>query len=184
MVLRVPLFDGRASFYRERSILELKRAVEIEREDISERIKREILRAPYDWEALTSAHKEAESFDSWAQENLDLSRSNYELELAFDLGYAMSTKTEAERRLMEARFRIILFLMRLYDLLGMDPMRVFKEKDSLLYGEGGGDMRVIVLLFVILTLSFAQEIEVQAIVKGKVLKVYVSEGQKVRRDSS
>ncbi len=128
LVLRLPLFDGRASFYRERSILELKRAVEVEREDIYERIKREILRAPYDWEALTSAYKEAESFDNWAQENLDLSRSNYELELAFDLGYAMSTKTEAERRLMKAKFNIILFLMRLYDLLGMDPMKVFKEK--------------------------------------------------------
>ncbi len=126
IVLRIPLFDGRASFFRERSFLDLKRAVEVERKDIEERVKRDILRAPYVWEELYARYQDAVAYDNWAQENLDLSRSNYELELAFDLGYAMSTKTEAERRVMEARFNIILFLMRLYDLLGEDPMRVFE----------------------------------------------------------
>ncbi len=128
IVLRIPLFDGRASFFRERSFLDLKRAVEVERKDIEERVKRDILRAPYVWEELYARYQDAVAYDNWAQENLDLSRSNYELELAFDLGYAMSTKTEAERRVMEARFNIILFLMRLYDLLGEDPMRVFEGK--------------------------------------------------------
>ncbi len=42
-------------------------------------------------------------------------------------------------------------------------------------------MRAIILLLVILTFSFAQEIEVQAIVKGKVLKVHVREGQRVKK---
>jgi len=31
VVLRVPLFDGRTSFYREKTFLDLKRAVEVER---------------------------------------------------------------------------------------------------------------------------------------------------------
>jgi outer membrane protein TolC len=126
VVLRVPLFDGKASFYRERSFLDLKRAIEVEKKEVSERIREEILRAPYEWEELYAEYEDAITFDRWAQENLDLSRSNYELELAFDLGYAMSTKTEAERRLMEAKFKIIVFLMKLYDLIGEDPMKVFE----------------------------------------------------------
>jgi len=128
LVLRVPLFDGRTSFYREKSFLDLKRAVEVERKDVEERVKRDILKAPYVWEELYAEYQDAVAYDNWAQENLDLSRSNYELELAFDLGYAMSTKTEAEMKLMEARFNIILFLMRLYDLIGEDPMKVFEGK--------------------------------------------------------
>ncbi|RLJ70525.1 outer membrane protein TolC [Hydrogenivirga caldilitoris] len=128
VVLRIPLFDGRSSFFRERSFLDLKRAVEVERKDVEESIKRDILKAPYLWEELYAKYQDAVTYDRWAQENLDLSRSNYELELAFDLGYAMSTKTEAERRVMQAKFEMILFLMRLYDLLGEDPMKVFEEK--------------------------------------------------------
>ncbi|MDQ7037763.1 MAG: TolC family protein [Aquificota bacterium] len=125
LVLRVPLFDGRTSFYREKSFLDLKRAVEIEKRDITERLRERTLTLPYEWEELVAEYQDAVAFDRWAQENLDLSRSNYELELAFDLGYAMSTKTEAERRVMEAKFRIILFLMRVYDLMGEDPMKAF-----------------------------------------------------------
>ncbi len=128
VVLRIPLFDGRASFYRERSFLDIKRSAEVEREDIEERIKRDILSALYEWEELVAEYQDAIAYDRWAQENLDLSRSNYELELAFDFGYAMSTKTEAERRVMEAKFNIILFLMRVYDLLGRDPMLLLKEE--------------------------------------------------------
>lgn len=127
LILRVPIFDGKASFFREKSFLDLKRAVEIEREDIKEKVKRDILKAPYVWDELMGRYQKALSFDRWAQENLDLSRSNYELELAFDLGYAMSTKTQAERDIMEAKFRIILFLMRLYTLVGMDPLEVLKR---------------------------------------------------------
>ncbi|WP_457600904.1 TolC family protein [Hydrogenivirga sp.] len=128
VVLRVPLFDGRTSFYRERSFLDLKRAVEVERKDIEERVRRDILKAPYVWDELVAEYQNALSYDEWAQENLDLSRSNYELELAFDLGYAMSTKTQAEMKVMEAKFRIILYLMRLYNLLGKDPMEVLERK--------------------------------------------------------
>ncbi len=127
ILLRVPLFDGRASFYRERSFLELKRSVEIEKRDVEETVKRNILKSPYDWEELLAKYRDAVTFDNWAQENLDLSRSNYELELAFDLGYAMSTKTEGERRVMEAKFEILLFLMRTFNLIGEDPMKVFEE---------------------------------------------------------
>ncbi|HIQ31003.1 MAG TPA: hypothetical protein EYH49_02405, partial [Aquifex aeolicus] len=47
LVLRVPLFDGRTSSLRELSFLDLKRAVEIEARDIEERLKRDILSAPY-----------------------------------------------------------------------------------------------------------------------------------------
>ena len=128
VVLRVPLFDGRTSFYREKSFLDLKRAVEVERRDIEESVKRDILKAPYVWDELVARYEDALAYDLWAQENLDLSRSNYELELAFDLGYAMSTKTEAERRLMSAKFEIILYLMRLYNLMGIDPIKVLEEE--------------------------------------------------------
>ncbi len=127
ILLRVPLFDGRASFYRVKSFLDRRRAVEIEKKDIEESLKRDFLKAPYDWDELVGKYEDAVTFDNWAQENLDLSRSNYELELAFDLGYAMSTKTEAERRVMEAKFNIILYLMRLYAKMGKDPMEVFKK---------------------------------------------------------
>ena len=123
IILRVPLFDGGSSSLRYKSFIDLKRAVEIERKDIHESLKRIALQAPYEWEQLLARYQSAVAFDEWAQENLDLSRSNYELELAFDLGYAMSTKTESERQVMEAKFEIILFLMRLYNLMGMDPLR-------------------------------------------------------------
>ena len=128
LLLRIPLFDGKTSFYREKSFLDLKRAVEVERKDIIERIKSEILKAPYVWEELMASYRDALTFDNWAQENLDLSRSNYELELAFDLGYAMSTKTEAERKVMESKFNIILYLMRLFDLVGEDPAKALNGK--------------------------------------------------------
>ena len=127
LVLRVPLFDGRTSFYREKSFLDLKRSVEVEREDIVERLKETAYTLPYEWEEIVAEYQDAVAFDRWAQENLDLSRSNYELELAFDLGYAMSTKTEAERKVMEAKFRVILFLMRIYNLMGEDPMKAFSK---------------------------------------------------------
>ena len=128
LLLRIPLFDGKTSFYREKSFLDLKRAVEVERKDIIERLKSEILKAPYVWEELMASYRDALTFDNWAQENLDLSRSNYELELAFDLGYAMSTKTEAERKVMESKFNIILYLMRLFDLVGEDPAKALNGK--------------------------------------------------------
>ena len=123
IILRVPLFDGGSSSLRYKSFIDLKRAVEIEKKDIHETLKRIALQAPYEWDQLLARYQSAVAFDEWAQENLDLSRSNYELELAFDLGYAMSTKTESERQVMEAKFEIILFLMRLYNLMGMDPLR-------------------------------------------------------------
>ncbi len=131
LVLSLPLFDGKASFYRFRSYLELRRAIEIEKRDILETLKKKALISPYEWEELVSAYQDALTYDRWAMENLDLSRSNYELELAFDLGYAMSTKTEAEMRVMEAKFRIILYLMRLYDMMGLDPLRVFGDISEL-----------------------------------------------------
>ena len=137
LTLRVPLFDGRTSFYREKSLLDMARAVEIEREDIREVLRRKALEAPYRWEELMGRYESALAYDLWAQENLDLSRSNYELELAFDLGYAMSTKTDAERQLAEVRFEIILFLMRLYDLLGEDPLRVLSEEPPFLVEKAG-----------------------------------------------
>jgi len=137
LTLRVPLFDGRTSFYREKSLLDTARAVEIEREDIREMLREKALEAPYRWEELVGKYESALAYDQWAQENLDLSRSNYELELAFDLGYAMSTKTDAERQLAGARFEIILFLMRLYNLLGEDPLRVFSEKPPFLVERAG-----------------------------------------------
>ncbi len=132
LILRLPLFDGRASFFREKSFRDLARAVEVEREDLYQKLKRRALEAVYRWEELVGEYQSALAFDSWAQENLDLSRSSYELELAFDLGYAMSTKTEAERKVAEAKFRLILFLMRLYDLTGEDPLRVFSEEPPFL----------------------------------------------------
>ncbi len=131
LTLRLPLFDGRASFYRFRSFLELRRAVEIEKKDILETLKRRALVSPYDWEELVAAYQDAVTYDNWAMENLDLSRSNYELELAFDLGYAMSTKTDAERRVMRAKFDIILYLMRLYNMMGIDPLKVFEREPDI-----------------------------------------------------
>ncbi len=137
LLLRIPLFDGKTSFYREKSFLDLKRAVEVERKDIIERLKSDILKAPYVWEELMASYRDALTFDNWAQENLDLSRSNYELELAFDLGYAMSTKTEAERKVMESKFNIILYLMRLFDLVGEDPAKALNGKFPFLVDKVG-----------------------------------------------
>jgi outer membrane protein TolC len=132
IVLNLPLFDGRASFYRFKSFKDLQRAVEIEKKDIHQKLMRFALRAPYRYEELISDYQSAVAFDDWAQENLDLSRSNYELELAFDLGYAMSTKTESERQIMRAKFEIILFFMRVYNLMGMDPMNALAKEHPFL----------------------------------------------------
>ena len=128
IIFNIPLFDGNSSFYRYKSFIEIKRSVEIEKKDIHQKLMRFSLRAPYLWDELIADYQSAVAFDDWAQENLDLSRSNYELELAFDLGYAMSTKTESERQVMRAKFEIILFLMRLYNLMGMDPLLALEKQ--------------------------------------------------------
>lgn len=62
----------------------------------------------------------------WSEINLDLKRSEYELQLAFDLGYAIAYYTQAERQLLESKVRIMLFLMEVYHTIGKEPTQALK----------------------------------------------------------
>ena len=126
-ILRVPIFDP-ASRYRRKSIKQKKLSLVQEKNEITEKVKQEIFTFPYVWDELIENYKYAKSYFRWAENNLDLKRSQYELELAFDLGYAMAEYTKAERMLLESKVKIILFLMNVYHTIGLDPMNAFKEK--------------------------------------------------------
>ena len=84
------------------------------------------LSAPYEWEYLRAKWMEAYTKNRFAEENLTLRRSEYELELAFDLGYAMAEKSEAERQLMEARYKLIIFWAKLFNLAGKSPFSILE----------------------------------------------------------
>lgn len=123
--LFTPIYDAGRQ-YRVDYLSSLKRSAQAERESIETNIRLIFFSAPYEWEFLKARLTEALTKDRFAEENLTLRRSEYELELAFDLGYAMAEKSEGERQVMEARYRLILFWAKLLSLAGHEPFRALE----------------------------------------------------------
>ncbi len=124
--LNIPLFDP-AEKFRIKSIKEKVNSLKMEYEEIKEEVKEKIYTFPYIWDEYIGKYIYAKTNMKWAEENLELKRSQYELQLAFDLGYAMAYYTQAERILLESKVNILLFLMDVYHTLGMNPERAFQE---------------------------------------------------------
>ncbi|MCS6998927.1 MAG: TolC family protein [Aquificaceae bacterium] len=123
--LSTPIYDaGRG--YKIDYLLSFKRSAQSERENLEQSLRLISLSAPYEWEFLRAKLVEAYAKDRFAEENLTLRRSEYELELAFDLGYAMAEKSEAERQLMEARYKLLLFWARLFSIAGREPFSLLE----------------------------------------------------------
>lgn len=121
MEISTPIFDaGRP--YRIEYLSSLKRSVQAEKENLEKNLELLFYSAPYEWEYLKGKYVEAVAKNKYAEENLMLRRSEYELELAFDLGYAMAEKSESERQLMEAQYKLLLFWVKLYSLVGREPL--------------------------------------------------------------
>ena len=120
-----PIYDAGRK-YKMEYVSAIKRAIQKEKEDLELNISLIFSSAPYEWEYLKSKWLEALVKNKFAEENLKLKRFQYEVELAFDLGYAMAEKSEAERQLMEARYKLILFWAKLFNLAGKDPFLVLK----------------------------------------------------------
>ncbi|MFN4320025.1 MAG: hypothetical protein ACK4FY_06125 [Aquificaceae bacterium] len=123
--LSTPIYDA-GKPYKVEYFTHLKKSVQREKEGLEQNINLILFSAPYEWEYLKAKWTEAYTRDRFAEENLTLRRSEYELELAFDLGYAMAEKSEAERQLMEARYKLILFWAKLFNLAGREPFKVFE----------------------------------------------------------
>jgi outer membrane protein TolC len=123
----LPLFDPSTPF----NLIELenqKRGVLVEIEDSLKELELLINSADYEYSYLLSKLDYALAKDKYAEENLTLRRSEYELELAFDLGYAMAEKTEAEMEIMRVKYEIMLFLAKLYSLVGLDPFLALEDR--------------------------------------------------------
>ncbi len=123
--LSTPIYDAGRQ-YKVDYLASLKRSAQSEREGIEASLRLMFFSAPYEWEYLRAKLTETVAKDRFAEENLTLRRSEYELELAFDLGYAMAEKSEAERQLMEARYKLILLWARLLSLAGREPFEVLE----------------------------------------------------------
>ncbi|MFN3599090.1 MAG: TolC family protein [Aquificaceae bacterium] len=123
--ITTPIYDaGRP--YRVEYIQSLQKSVQKEKEGLERDISLLFYSASYEWEYLKARWLEAITKDRFAEENLILRRSEYELELAFDLGYAMAEKSETERQLIEAKYNLILFWAKLFNLAGRDPFKVLE----------------------------------------------------------
>jgi hypothetical protein len=79
----------------------------VEIEDSLKELELLVNSADYEYSYLLSKLDYALAKGKYAEENLTLRRSEYELELAFDLGYAMAEKTEAEMEIMKVKYEII-----------------------------------------------------------------------------
>ncbi len=123
--LSTPIYDA-SKQYKVDYLASLKRSAQSEREGIEASLRLMFFSAPYEWEYLRAKLTEAIAKDRFAEENLTLRRSEYELELAFDLGYAMAEKSEAEKQLMEARYKLILLWAKLLSLAGREPFEVLE----------------------------------------------------------
>ncbi|RUM32016.1 MAG: hypothetical protein DSY42_01920 [Aquifex sp.] len=123
--IRLPLFDPRIGF-RKKTLKEKRLSLIREYEEIKSEIEEKIYTFPYRWDEYLEKYKYAKTNMEWAERNLDLKRSEYELQLAFDLGYAMAYYTQAERQLLESKVRILLFLMEVYHTIGKDPIQALK----------------------------------------------------------
>lgn len=123
--LSTPIYDAEKP-YKVEYLTYLKKSIQREKEGIEQSINLMFLSAPYEWEYLRAKWMEAYTKNRFAEENLTLRRSEYELELAFDLGYAMAEKSEAERQLMEARYKLIIFWAKLFNLAGKSPFTILE----------------------------------------------------------
>lgn len=123
--LSTPIYDA-GKPYKVEYLTYLKKSIQRDKEGIEQSINLIFLSAPYEWEYLRAKWMEAYTKNRFAEENLTLRRSEYELELAFDLGYAMAEKSEAERQLMEARYKLIIFWAKLFNLAGKDPFMILE----------------------------------------------------------
>ena len=128
-IVRVPLFDPAVRF-RVKSIKEKRMSLLFEKEYIAEQVKERILTFPYIWEELIERYKFAKTNMNWAELNLDLKRSQYELELAFDVGYAMADYTKAEYELLKAKTDLLLLLMEVYHTVGLEPLNALEGSDE------------------------------------------------------
>lgn len=124
--LTTPIYDAGRQ-YKVDYFSSLRRSAQAERENLEQSLKLIFSSATYEWEHLRAKFVEASTKDKFAEENLTLRRSEYELELAFDLGYAMAEKSEAERQLMEAKYRLILFWARLFSIAGREPFTILEQ---------------------------------------------------------
>jgi hypothetical protein len=100
----------------------------VEMEDSLKELELLVNSADYEYSYLLSKLDYALAKGKYAEENLTLRRSEYELELAFDLGYAMVEKTEAEMEIMRVKYEIMLFLAQLYSLVGLDPFLALEDR--------------------------------------------------------
>jgi outer membrane protein TolC len=125
----VPLFDP-SSLYRVESLTSYKKIAQVELEDTINEFKLISNSADYRYSYLLAQWDYALARNRFAEENLTLRRSEYELELAFDLGYAMAEKSEAERQLMQAKYDILIFIAKLYSFAGLDPFLVLEKSDE------------------------------------------------------
>jgi outer membrane protein TolC len=125
----VPLFDP-PSLYRVESLTSYKKIAQVELEDTINEFKLISNSADYRYSYLLAQWDYALARNRFAEENLTLRRSEYELELAFDLGYAMAEKSEAERQLMQAKYDILIFIAKLYSFAGLDPFLVLEKSDE------------------------------------------------------
>ncbi len=123
--LSTPIYDA-GKPYKVEYLTYLKKSIQREKEGIEQSINLMFLSAPYEWEYLRAKWMEAYTKNRFAEENLTLRRSEYELELAFDLGYAMAEKSEVERQLMEARYKLIIFWAKLFNLAGKSPFTILE----------------------------------------------------------
>ncbi|MFN7065520.1 MAG: TolC family protein [Aquificaceae bacterium] len=120
-----PIYDAGREYKVEYAV-SLKRSILREKEALIDNINLVFYSAPNEWDYLRAKLAEALAKDKFAEENLTLRRSEYELELAFDLGYAITEKSEAERQLMEARYNLILFWVKLFNLAGKEPFKLLE----------------------------------------------------------
>lgn len=120
-----PIYDA-GKPYKVEQLMSLRKSVQREKEALEQGINLIFFSAPYEWEYLKAKWMEAFTKNRFAEENLTLRRSEYELELAFDLGYVMAEKSEVERQLMEVRYKLILFWAKLFNLAGRDPFMVLE----------------------------------------------------------
>lgn len=123
--LTTPIYDA-GRHYRVDYLSMLKRSVQAEKENLERSLKLIFFSAPYEWEYLRAKLVEAKTREKFAEENLTLRRSEYELELAFDLGYAMAEKSEAERQSMETHYRLLLFWAKIFNLAGKEPFYILE----------------------------------------------------------
>jgi len=100
----------------------------VEIEDSLKELELLVNSADYEYSYLLSKLDYALAKGKYAEENLTLRRSEYELELAFDLGYAMAEKTEAEMEIMKVKYEIMLFLANLYSLVGLDTFLALEDR--------------------------------------------------------